>query len=242
MNTWPNIQEAMREGGNKMSSKNNLLKKIRMLGSKYETWRVFSDFCELVAITISNSVDKTQWQEREERYLTIVKQYEKEEVYLFASMFGDLVIALQTCADNHKFEDILGKVFHELELHNKWKGQFFTPSPICDAMAQITLQDCNEIIEKEGYITVNEPCIGSGAIVLGVANVLIEKGYNPSKHMVVTGMDIDSKCAHMAYIQLSLYGIPAVVVHGDTLSLKTWSTWITPIYLLNNFKANEVSA
>ena len=188
-----------------MPSTKNIIKKIQMLGSKYENWRVFSDFCELVAITISNSVDKKQWQEREERYLTIVKQYEKEEVYLFASMFGDLVMTLQTHSENRRFEDVLGKVFHELELHNKWKGQYFTPSPVCDVMAQITLQDCEEIIKE-------------------------------------TGMDIDSKCVHMAYIQLSLYGIPAVVVHGDTLSLKTWSTWITPIYLLNNFKANEVSA
>ena len=225
-----------------MPSTKNIIKKIQMLGSKYENWRVFSDFCEMVAITISNSFDKTHWKEREERYLAIVKQYEKEEIYLFASMFGDLVMTLQTHSENRRFEDVLGKVFHELELHNKWKGQYFTPSSVCDVMAQITLQDCEEIIKENGYITVNEPCIGSGAMVLAATNVLLDRGYNPSKHIVITGMDIDSKCVHMAYIQLSLYGIPAVVVHGDTLSLKTWSTWITPIYLLNNFKANEVLA
>ena len=32
----------------------------------------------------------------------------------------------------------------------------------------------------------------------------------------------------MAYIQLSLYGIPAVVIHGNTLTMETWSHWYTP--------------
>ncbi len=44
-----------------MPSTKNIIKKIQMLDSKYETWRVFSDFCEMVAITISNSFDKTDF-------------------------------------------------------------------------------------------------------------------------------------------------------------------------------------
>jgi len=37
---------------------------------------------------------------------------------------------------------------------------------------------------------------------------------------------------HMAYIQLSLLHIPALVVHGNSLSAETWSAWMTPAHVL----------
>jgi len=46
--------------------------------------------------------------------------------------------------------------------------------------------------------------------------------------MRATVTDIDMRCVHMSYIQLSLYGIPAVAVHGDSVSLDEWSHWFTP--------------
>lgn len=35
--------------------------------------------------------------------------------------------------------DVLGEVYMELELGNKWKGQFFTPYHVSQAMASVTL-------------------------------------------------------------------------------------------------------
>jgi type I restriction-modification system DNA methylase subunit len=234
----------MQEGDDNIVSFKNIMKNIQKLSMRHQTWKVFSDFCEMSAIAISNSVDKVNKDKRETRYLDIVKQYEKEEIDLFPTMFADLVESLQFHAENHKLEDVLGRIFHELELHNQWKGQYFTPMNVCNAMGQMTLQGHDEIIKQNGYITVGEPCVGSGAMILGIANALIEGGYNYSKHMVVTGTDIDLKCVHMAYIQFSLYGIPAIVVHGNSLTVETWSTWYTPLYVLNNMitKTNEVSA
>ena len=40
--------------------------------------------------------------------------------------------------------------------------------------------------------------------------------------------DIDIRCVWMAYIQLSLYGIPAVVIHGNTMNMEEWDRWYTP--------------
>lgn len=53
--------------------------------------------------------------------------------------------------------------------------------------------------------------------------------------MVVTAQDIDLKCVHMTYLQLSLYGIPAVVIHGNTLTVEEWSRWYTPVYMLDGW-------
>ena len=50
--------------------------------------------------------------------------------------------------------------------------------------------------------------------------------------MLAVATDIDLKCVHMAYIQLSLYGIPAVVIHGNTLTVEEWAYWFTPAMCL----------
>ena len=36
----------------------------------------------------------------------------------------------------------------------------------------------------------------------------------------------------MTYVQLSLYAVPAVIKHGNTLSMNEWSNWYTPAYML----------
>jgi hypothetical protein len=41
------------------------------------------------------------------------------------------------------------------------------------------------------------------------------------------------RAVHMAYIQLSLLHVPAVVVHGNTLSLEEWGYWYTPAHILD---------
>ena len=40
----------------------------------------------------------------------------------------------------------------------------------------------------------------------------------------------------MCYIQLSLYGIPAVVVHGNSLTNEEWSSWQTPVYIIDGWR------
>ena len=51
--------------------------------------------------------------------------------------------------------------------------------------------------------------------------------------------DLDFKCTCMAYIQLSLYGIPAVVEHANTLTCEVFSRWYTPVYLWNGWLLRE---
>ena len=208
-----------------------MLDTIKKLSSRRSTWQVFSDFCEISAITISNSINRSNWNEREKRYLEIIKTYNKAEIDLFADMFGKLIMKLEKNSLSGELDDVLGGLFHELGLHNKWTGQFFTPMNICNAMSEMTVGNCDEVIKKKGYITVGEPSVGSGAMVLGIANALDKKGYNHQKHMRVTATDIDIKCVHMAYIQFALHGIPAIVVHGNSLILEEWDKWYTPTYV-----------
>jgi len=98
---------------------------IRQLGYKYSTWNVFEDFLQMSAISISNSVDWAHKEEREALYMETVAKYSKEEVNKFPQMFAHLVDALDDIVTNDGMDDILGKIFHSLELHNRYKGQFY---------------------------------------------------------------------------------------------------------------------
>jgi len=220
----------------RIDHKKELVSLITKLSYRYDKWEIFSDFVELSAISISNSADKSHWQERENRYLEIVKKYSKEELNQFVSMLGELVLSLED-----EPTDVLGEVFHTLELHNKFKGQYFSPMPICRFLGEISApmngEELAEIVKRKGYINVCEPCSGSGAMIIGFCLAVQNRGINYQENVVVEATDIDLKCVHMTYLQLSLLGIPAVVIHGNSLSGEQFSRWYTPFYILGNWAA-----
>jgi len=222
--------------------KAGLIKLIKAASYTQATWEVYSDFVEMAAIAISNGVERVNREKREEKYLKLIGKYDKKRQPLFGQMLGELVMAMEKAVITEGGPtDILGPVYHELELHSKWVGQFFTPVNICDMMGQLMLNDglVERAIKDKGYITLDEPCTGSGAMILGFAKALARrfegKDFNYQTQLFVSARDIDLKCVCMTYIQLSLYNIPAIVTHGDTLSLKEWGKWYTPAYILNGW-------
>ena len=214
----------------------DILKIFDTLRYSRDSWEIFVDFLELSATCISNTVDPMYFDEREKSYLATIKKYIPEHQKLFPEMFAKLVLALEHEYQSGGFVDILGNLFHELELHNKYRGQFFTPQHICTMMGKMLLGDSDNAIKEQGFITVAEPACGSGAMVLGFAQAMKDCGYNHSNQMYVVATDIDLKCVHMCYLQLALYGIPAVVTHGNSLTLEEWSRWHTPVYIFGGWR------
>lgn len=212
-----------------------LLKLIKHLAYSRDTWEIFNDFLEMSAISISNTVDLKHYDEREKQYLSTINKYTTEHQKIFPEMLATLVLALEHEYQTNGFVDILGSLFHELELHNKYKGQFFTPQHICTMMGKMSLGETDIAIQEQGFITVLEPTCGSGAMVLGFAQAMKDCGYNHSQQMLVSAIDIDLKCVYMCYLQLSLYGIPAVVIHGNSLTTEEWSHWYTPVYIFGGW-------
>lgn len=221
-----------------------LVKALRSVSCSHAIYEVFQDWLAVSAIAISNAVDWRQQKRREEVYLEIIHKYTKAEQEKLAEAFAELVLALQHEQSMHGPTDILGQVFHALELHSKYKGQFFTPPHVCELMGMMTLNGDNltQTIEKKGYITVCEPCIGSGGMILGAAKAMANQKLNYQTQMLVTGIDIDIKCVQMAYLQLSLLGIPAVIIHGNSLTDEEWSRWYTPAYIIGLWSVKEQEA
>lgn len=211
-----------------MDMKKIIIKKFHKLQGKRDLWTIYNDFLILSAITISNSIDLVNRKHREEQFLQVESKYSREEMIVFGEILGALTVALETPGD------ILGELLMELDLGSKLNGQFFTPYHLCELTAQLTIDKdklINEINEK-GYITLNEPASGGGAMIIAFAEAMKSLGFNPQKQLIVTCNDLDIKSVYMTYIQLSLLGIPAIVEHMNTLSLEKYSTWKTPGYIL----------
>jgi len=213
-----------------------LINLIKQAAYKKSIYQVFNDFLEMSAIAISNQTNFLHREKRETRYLEIINSYDKKHQQLFPLMLFHLVEALEEKTRVTGPEDVLGCIFHELELHNEYKAQFFTPQHISDAMAQMICGDKSQkAIEENGFIHVCEPAAGSGVMVTSFCKAMQQASLNYCSQLVVTAVDIDLSCTHMAYLQLSLYGVPAVVIHGNTLTCEEWSRWYTPVYLLDNW-------
>ena len=213
-----------------------LLDTFRQLGNRYGVFAVFEDFLAMYAIAISNSVDRYHYEEREAQYMRIVQKYDRQELEQLVALAGLLLQEIEL--QNGFPADILGPVFHELELHNKYTGQFFSPQPICDAIAQMSVGRGKPDNGKD-YIRVMEPACGSGAMVLAAAGALKQQGNNYQQGMIAVCVDIDFKCVCMTYIQLALHGIPAIVIHGNTLTVEETSRWYTPMYFMGQWYWRE---
>lgn len=210
-----------------------LLKLFGSLAYRHSAWQVFADFAEAAAISLSNAVDWAQRDQREERYMALIKRYKPEELATFPKMLGELTLALE-----EEPSDVLGRTFHDLELHNKWSGQFFSPYPLCRMMAKMIIGEKVELeagIAARGFVTAQEPCCGSGAMAIALAHEMRELGINYQQHLHVTAVDVDPKCVHMTYVQFALLHIPAVIIHGNTLSLEEFGRWYTPAHILDGW-------
>ncbi len=199
---------------------------------KHDLYTVFGDWCECAALAFSNAVDLRHRERREARYMEIVKRYDRPTLETFPQIMAELVRAFESGP-----ADILGQVFHALELHNRARGQFFTPYTLCQMMARMTI-DPNMIkhtIEERGFMTAQEPAVGAGAMIIALAEAVRDAGFNYQQQLHVTAIDIDRRAVHMAYVQFTLMHIPAVVIEGDTLRMEFRDEWFTAAHILDGW-------
>ena len=199
-------------------------------GSKHDVFYNPDDPCD--SVLLSNAVDLKNRDARESEYMQIIGRYTKEEANKFPIMLAELVTGLEA-----GMEDVLGQVYMEMELGNKDRGQVFTPYSLCQVSARMVFDKphVESLIADKGYITMQEPAVGGGAMVIAFAETMHEAGINYQQHLHVTSMDVDIKAVCMAYVQFSLLHIPAIVIHGNTISQEEWSRWYTPAHILNGW-------
>lgn len=190
--------------------------------------KVFRDFITMASVSIHNSICFDEMLERE--YMEIVRQYEAKDAERMTMLLAEVVLGLEA-----EVGDFLGSLYMQLELGESSRGQFFTPFCISRMMAEIQLGDIENILTEKPFVTVYEPACGSAGMLLAIAEVAKEKGFNPARHLWVSGTDIDPVASGMAYIQLSLMGVAGEVVTGNALSGERRRVMYTPAHWLGNW-------
>jgi len=187
--------------------------------------KLISDVFECGALAISNKVDFTQYDEREQRYLEIIKTYKPDEQKLIADIFTKIFCLCSSVVyDDGVFGDYLGELFMKCNLGNKNAGQYFTPYHVSKMMAKMTITD--DKIKQNEILTINDCCCGGGGMLLAALDVLKnDYDVNYARNCFIDAGDIDIRCVHMTYLQLSLAGVPALVKHQDVFSRELWSIW-----------------
>lgn len=204
---------------------------IRGLAYRHHLWRVFSDFCEMTAISLGNILQQDP--EQEKRYLEILSAYNTDEQHEFPKLLGLTTEGLEglDC-------DFLGNMFMHLELSSHWHGQFFTPFSVAKMMAQVTLDGkLGAGIEEKGFVTLVEPACGAGGLCIAAASAIKESGFNYQTQIHMTCIDSDATAANMCFIQLALHHIPAAVYCGNTLSMEMQWVRHTPAHHLGFWRS-----
>lgn len=206
-------------------------------------WTVWRDFVNIFACSIANAVDrdKARWNAREKSYMDTIHGYAKEELALFTELAGLTIEALE----ENPAQDFLGDLYMRLDFGSGWHGQFFTPWHVSECMAKMLIgAGLYEQLERQGYISVNDPACGAGCMLLAFARACMEdsKIGNYQPRVLFVAQDVYKVVAQMCYIQLSLLGCAGYVIVGNTLTQPPTGDvlrpsvpdgcelWLTPMY------------
>lgn len=180
-------------------------------GPRHNTHEVFRAFVRLAACALAA-------QTREPEYLEEAKRWTREDLERFAHALGALIQDME----QEPFRDLLGPAYMETlsASGQRCGGEFHTPPEVAEVIARMLAGD--RPTPAEGPITLSEPACGSGAMILAYAAALPRKDI---RRLRVVAVDINATACDMCFINTSLWGIPATVIHGNSLTLKCWAQW-----------------
>ena len=163
----------------------------------------FDDFLHVSVCALGHPLMEDEYLETIERHKEGVKG--KRGADVLARMFGNLASIMDRTR-----EDVLGDLFQGAVTYGE-NGQFLTPEPVCGMMAQLSLPQ--EDTGLDGRRSVNDPCCGSGRMLLAASEL------QPHWHFV--GQDVDLRCTRMTAINLALRNLYGHVAWANTLTLDT---------------------
>lgn len=170
-----------------------------ILNRGYSSYSLFNDWLDLMLYAL---------QRDDPHYLEIVKRYKNDrpvgerEIDHFCKAFALLQIEMQKTND-----DVLGQVYMEWNMFNKYRGQFFTPKHVASMMATM--------LSPKGRVL--DPCCGSGVMLIEAIKVMDNATLDASAFY---GQDIDITCVKMCALNLLFFNVNGYVIWGDSLLLE----------------------
>ena len=149
----------------------------------------------------------------DDAYMAIMRRYGPRDAPMgtkdhpadhFARALGAWMRAMQAEA-----ADYLGRVYEEQAITNAYQGQFFTPEPVVELMAAMTMPE-----ELADSALVHDPACGSGRMLIA--------GIRRNRFATFVGVDTDLTCVHMATLNCLVRNANSWIIHGNSLSLEAW--------------------
>jgi type I restriction-modification system DNA methylase subunit len=187
-------------------------------------YTIFGDWLDVIIASLAGDGDT---------YNSLVEKYQNQHgnetvqivFELYAEAFGELVIASESTG-----RDILGESYERFRLTSDQFAQHFTPEPICQVLARMSIPDKTDIRRAtvDDPLQIGDPTCGSGRLLIATARHL--RDIAPSVPVLFVGQDIDSTCARMAVINFSLHDTPGIIIQGDSLTEEVVRCWrIDPV-------------
>lgn len=170
------------------------------LARRHGVHQVFTDFLTMCICAFSMG-------KMEDRYFETIRRYEKPYAYSFSEALAALVIEM-TGTDGNGLVDVLGKYFEE-NISRGYNGQFFTPQPVCDMLANINKPRTGDRIL--------DPACGSGRMLMAAAKL--------NRFSLFFGADVDATCAKMATVNLCLNGMFGEIANMNSLTNHYFNGW-----------------
>lgn len=146
-------------------------------------------------------------------------EYSGEQNLSFFAMMQEYFRIMDEKLRSLRWFDVWGDLFMELTPKGGAKGQFFTPSPLCDMIAQATIdkgvvpsRPCGAFGNR---VVISDPAAGSSRCLLAAHALFIEKG---ERKPYLIAEDVDAMCCKMSAINLMSHGCFGEVVCHDTLA------------------------
>ena len=207
-----------------------LLKIAEITRGRISRPQTLSDFLAYCALLLSIRTDPVHTEQRSKSLERLKANYKKDEWEAFHQGLVDLCRTFVRNIQVGRYEDLFAGSFTQVRATSRALKQDFTPVDVGKLIGAISVSS-NLSLPEEGFFSLSDHACGSGTLLLAGAQRIADTGYNPAEQLVIQAADLDARCVHMTYLHLSLYGIPAVVVHGNTITLNEYDRWYTPVYL-----------
>lgn len=192
--------------------------------NRADTFRRFARLASLAVMsqTAKSWGDMERHEEFEGKWRRVMESFGKPETVLNREA-GEL-LAVVVAGLEEAQGDFLGFVMEDIAATNKHVGQFFTPRSVARLMAKVNVM---EALPEDRVIGIMDCACGAGVLLIEGVNEILDKGVWPGR-VFAEATDIDEGAYSVCYLQLSLLGIPAKVILGDSLSRKFREWYWTP--------------
>ncbi|MDR2944711.1 MAG: hypothetical protein LBU81_06510 [Methanosarcinales archaeon] len=195
----------------------NFISTFDRLNTSNNSRRVFEDFVELSACTITHREDILNLEERDLRRFEILKNYDSKDSELFSELFYIAAGALTEKPE----QDFLGAVSERLNLGLNLMSYDLA---VTNAATILFGEDLNEM-----PIRFMDTAAGAGTQIIAMANALKKNGVNYQNDVYFVAADPDRTAALMCYIQMSLLGCAGTVTVSNSPTDETFSVLNTPM-------------